>query len=65
MGEVLLQAKDTPEAWEAEGQEKMGGKCGFNVTISGLCLQLIAFISQRTKGAEKSMHSYVGEAATL
>ena len=35
------------------------------MTISGLCLQPIDFISRRTKGAEKSIHSYVGEAATL
>ena len=66
MGAVLLQAEDTLEARTQEQQEIEGEKCTFNQTISGLHLRPIAFISQRMKeGMEKSMHLYVGEAATL
>ena len=63
---VILQAERTPEALEAEKLEKEGAKCRFEGSIKGLRLRPIAFISRKTKeGMEKSMHSYVGEAATL
>ena len=66
MGAVLLQAEDTPEARAHEQREIDGERCAFDQAIGGLRLRPIAFISQRTKeGMEKSMHSYVGEAATL
>ena len=66
MGAVLLQAEDTPESRTQKLQEIEGKKCAFDQTISGLYLRPIVFISQRMKeGMEKSMHSYVGEAATL
>ena len=66
MGAVMLQAERIPEAMEAEKLKKEGGKCQFEGSIKGLRLHPIAFISHKTKeGMEKSMHSYVGEAATL
>ena len=66
MGAVILQAERTPKALEAEKLEKEGAKCQFEGSIKGLWLRPIAFISRKTKeGMEKSMHSYVGEVATL
>ena len=66
MGAVLLQADDSEEARAAEEREVQGGKCEFDRTPDGLHLRQITFISRRTKTAlEKSLHSYVGEAATI
>ena len=66
MGAVMLQVERTPKVLEAEKLEKEGAKCQFEGSIKGLRLCPITFISQKTKeGMEKSMHSYVGEVATL
>ena len=66
MGVVMLQVERTPKVLEAKKLEKEGAKCPFEGSIKGLRLHPIAFISHKTKeGMEKSMHSYVGKAATL
>ncbi len=66
MGACLLQAEDTPEARAAEQRMQEGGKCEFDTSVSGLRLRPIAFISRKTRTAmERSMHSYIGEAACI
>ena len=64
MAGVLLQRDDSPESEAAEEQEKKGGKCEFELTLTGpLRLHPIKFISRRTTANEHSWHSYIGEAA--
>ena len=64
MGAVLCQPEDTPAAKAAEQEEINGRKCQFDITLSGLRLRPIAFLDRVNSPAEKSYHSYVGEAAT-
>jgi hypothetical protein len=62
-GAVLLQTDNSTEALAAESRETSGGKCEFDLTLSGLRLMPICFISRATKPKEKSYHATLGEPA--
>ena len=63
MGAALLQPNSgDAKAMEAMHKETAGGTCTFDLTLSGLRLHPISFISRRTSDPERSYHSYVGEA---
>ncbi len=64
MAAALLQADpDDLEALDAEAVESIGGPCFFDLQKKGIRLRPIEFISRATSMAEKSFHSYVGEAS--
>ena len=64
MAAALLQADpDDLEALDAEAVETIGGPCFFDLQKEGIRLRPIEFISRATSLAEKSFHSYVGEAS--
>ena len=64
MAAALLQADpDDLDALDAEAVESIGGPCFFDLQKKGIRLRPIEFISRATSMAEKSFHSYVGEAS--
>ena len=76
MGAVILQADSTAESlieerriskFDADGKPRDRiPVSNFDRTINGLRLKPIRFVSRRcTSDAEKSYHSYIGEAATV
>ncbi len=64
MAAVVLQPDCDAQAEGGITRELEGGKCEFDLTLSGLRLRPIAFYSRRCTGTEKDYHSYVSEAAT-
>ena len=64
MGTVLCQADPSAENLDAEIREAAGEKCHFDRTKAGPRLRPVIFLDRKTTPAERSYHSYVGEAAT-
>ena len=64
--EVIIQADVSEEAINSESQNNYGWKCEFNISLEGMRLRPISFISRSTVlPLEKSRHSFVGEAAAV
>jgi hypothetical protein len=64
-GHVLLQPGDDEPSITAMERENAGGPCEFDLTLGGLRLFPCAFGGRISRGPERYLHSYLGEATAL